>query len=326
MSVKDSVLHALQENKGSFLSGEALSNALDVSRTAVWKAIKALREEGYPVEAATNKGYMLMQDSWLITDESLRLCLPSRYRGNELFLYDTLDSTNIRAKQLAMEKDRNGTVVMARQQTEGRGRLGRSFFSPREGLYISLIVKPGFDMSKSVLVTCAAAVAVAEALEAVCHADAKIKWVNDIFVDDKKVCGILTEGILDFESRQIRQLVIGMGVNTTLKDFPEDLLGKVGAVEGNYSKSALAAEIISRTLDLTGDLESRTFMQSYRDRSLALGKTVRVYPAGFREDPEKEGAGLAAKVLDIDDDGGLEVLFSDGRRETLTTGEISIRL
>ncbi|MDO4546128.1 MAG: biotin--[acetyl-CoA-carboxylase] ligase [Bacillota bacterium] len=326
MTVKESVLQALEKNKEEFLSGEELSERLKVSRTAVWKAIKALREEGYPIEAVTNKGYLLMEDRWRITEESLRIHLPARYKNNHIHIYDTLDSTNLQGKRLALEKADHGTVIIARQQTAGRGRLGRSFFSPREGLYMSLIVKPDFDLSRSVLVTSAAAVAVAESLEKVCGADAKIKWVNDVFVDGKKVCGILTEGINDFETGQIETLVIGMGINTTLKDFPEELLEVAGAVEGAYSKSELAAEIMSRLLDLTERIEERTFMDAYRERSLLLGKTIKVYKGAYKVDLEKEGIGVPARALDIDDDGGLCVLYADGTREVLTTGEVSVKL
>ena len=326
MSTKDSVLQALTESKNSFISGEELSKKLDVSRTAVWKAIRTLREEGYPIEAVTNKGYKLMPDKWMITEDSLTLSLPARYKNNRIYIYDTLDSTNIRAKQLALENTPHGTVVIARQQTAGRGRLGRSFFSPREGIYISIIVRPDFDLAKSVLVTSAAAVAVAESIESVCGIDAKIKWVNDIYADKKKVCGILTEGITDFETGQIESLIIGIGVNTTVKDFPEELLEIAGSVEGDYSKSALAASIITRTLDLMDSIESRDFISSYREKSLVIGKSVKVFKGVYKSLPEEELEARPARVLDIDDNGCLVVLYSDGTRESLTSGEITVRL
>lgn len=326
MSTKDSVLQALTESKNSFISGEDLSKKLDVSRTAVWKAIRTLREEGYPIEAVTNKGYKLMPDKWMITEDSLTLSLPARYKNNRIYIYDTLDSTNIRAKQLALENAPHGTVVIARQQTAGRGRLGRSFFSPREGIYISIIVRPDFDLAKSVLVTSAAAVAVAESIESVCGIDAKIKWVNDIYADNKKVCGILTEGITDFETGQIESLIIGIGVNTTVKDFPEELLEIAGSVEGDYSKSALAASIITRTLDLMDSIESRDFISSYREKSLVIGKSVKVFKGVYKSLPEEELEARPARVLDIDDNGCLVVLYSDGTRESLTSGEITVRL
>ena len=326
MSIKDSVLQALTENKGAFISGEELSKNMEVSRTAVWKAIKTLREEGYPIEAVTNRGYKLAPDKWLITEDTLKLALPAKYKNNRLYIYDTLDSTNIRAKQLALENAPHGTVVIARQQTAGRGRLGRSFFSPREGIYISIIVRPDFDLTKSVLVTSAASVAVAESIESICGMDAKIKWVNDIYADNKKVCGILTEGITDFETGQIESLVIGIGVNTTIKDFPEDLLDIAGAVEGDYSKSSLAASIISRTLDLMDTIEDRSFISTYREKSLVIGKSVKVFKGVYKSLPEEELEARPARVLDIDENGCLVVLYPDGTRESLTSGEITVRL
>lgn len=325
MSIKDSVLAKLQNNKDTFISGEMLSSELGVSRAAVWKAIKSLREDGHPIEAVTNKGYMLMEDSWTITAESLRACLPPKYRNNPIYIYDELDSTNIKAKQIAIENAPHGTIVMARQQTSGKGRLGRSFFSPREGIYMSIVLKPTFDLSKSVLVTSAAAVAVAEAIEDISGLNAGIKWVNDVYVDGKKVCGILSEGITDFETGQIETIIVGIGINTTTNGFPKELLDIVGAVSGNYSKSALAAGVISRMLDLTDDIEKRTFIDTYKTKSLVIGKTVTVFKGIYKNDPS-EVPSRPARVLDIDDDGGLIVLYSDGNTETLTSGEISIRL
>ena len=334
MTVKDSVLEALQASRDDFLSGESLSATLDVSRAAVWKAIKKLREEGYPIEAVTNKGYMLMSESWLITEESLRLSLPARYRNNEIHLYDTTDSTNLRAKQFALENAPHGTIVMARQQTAGRGRLGRSFFSPLEGIYLSLIIRKPLDISHALLITSAAAVSVADSLDRICGVDAGIKWVNDIYVDGKKVCGIGTEAISNFETGQIESLVIGIGINTNLRDFPRELLDVAGAVEGNYSKSALAGEIIAETLDLIDEVtetalsetsEEPAFMERYREKSIVIGRNIKVYKGGYRKDISDESGGIPARVLGISGSGGLKVMYPDGSRETLSTGEISIR-
>lgn len=326
MATKDLVLEALQRSGENYLSGEALSEELGISRTAVWKAIRILRDEGYTIKAVTNRGYRLIHEEDVITEKSLREHLFTRYKNNRLYIYDTLDSTNNRAKQLALENAPHGTTVIAMQQTAGKGRLGRSFFSPREGIYLSIIIKPTFDLSKSVLVTAAAAVAVAQAIESVCGRHAQIKWVNDVYLDGKKICGTLTEGISDFETSHIESLVIGIGVNTSVKDFPDELRDTVGAVDGDYSRSALAAEIISRMLNFAENIESREFIQDYRKRSMVIGKNVTVYKGVYSVAPEKELEGMPAKVLGIDDDGGLEVIYTDGKRETLTSGEISVRL
>lgn len=326
MSTKDSVIKALKENRGKFISGEELSNSLGISRTAVWKAMKALREEGYSIEAVTNRGYMMIEKSWQITEDSLKACLPGRYKNNPIYVYDTIDSTNIKARQLTLEKTGHGTVVIAKQQTEGRGRLGRSFFSPAEGLYISIIIKPNLSLEKSLLVTSAAAAAVAESIEETAGCEALIKWVNDIYVNNKKVCGILTEGISDLETGQIEYLVIGAGINTSVKDFPSELKDIAGAVEGSYSKSVLAAGIITKTLDFTSSIDEAPFMDICRKKSLVKGKNITVYKGQYKINPEDEIPGRRAHVLDIADDGGLIVLYSDGTREKLISGEISIRL
>lgn len=342
-NVKGSILEALQHSQGTYLSGEKLSEGLGVSRAAVWKAIQALREEGYRIDAVTNRGYALQEAAAPLTEAAIRQFLPARYRGNGLYVYDVIDSTNNLARQIAVgaapaasgdtgaeSKPRpiHGTTVVALQQTAGKGRLGRSFFSPKEGIYLSIIVKPDFDLSKSVLVTVASAVAVAQAIDEVCGQPeaTQIKWVNDVYLQGKKVCGILTEGITDFESGQIDHLVIGIGVNTTLEGFPEDLKQVAGAVGGDYSRPALAAGIISRVLSFLEDIEARDFLQAYRDKSLLTGRDIRVYKGVYRSNPEEDLSGVPARVLGIDADGGLQVIYTDGSRETLTTGEVTVRL
>lgn len=326
MSVKKAVLSALKSNPGNYISGEELSNSMNVSRTAVWKAISSLRKDGYNINAVTNKGYLLKDGDCTIDADALRNALPARYQNVELHIHDTLDSTNTYAKQLALEGAPHGSIVIAEHQTNGRGRLGRTFFSPRSGLYISIVIKPDFDLSQSVLVTSAAAVAVVNALNTVCSVDAGIKWVNDIYVKGKKVCGILSEGLTNFESGQIDSIIIGIGINTSVDGFPDDLLDIAGAVEGDYSRSALVANVIAETLDLMSSISNRAFMPAYKEKSLVIGKTVTVYNGKYKTSPEEDLPSRQARVLDIDDNGGLVVLYTDGSKEVLTSGEISVRL
>lgn len=331
MSVRESVLEALKQNRGTYLSGEKLSEGLGVSRAAVWKAIKGLREEGYRIDAVTNRGYCLSETAAPLSEEEIRRFLPARYRNNGIYVYDVIDSTNNRARQIAVgeEADQaNGSAVVALQQTAGKGRLGRSFFSPKEGIYLSIIVKPDFDLSKSVLVTVAAAAAVAEAVDEICgqEEETRIKWVNDVYLSGKKICGILTEGITDFESGQIDHLVIGIGINTNLEGFPEELLRVAGAVEGDYSRSELAAGVIGRVLAYLEDIDRRAFMETYRSKNLLEGRDIKVFKGVYRTDPENDLSGVPARVLGVDDNGGLQVIYTDGSRETLTTGEVTVRL
>ena len=274
---------------------------------------------------------------------------------NDIYVFDELDSTNEYAKELAAKGAPHGTVIMARRQSAGKGRLGRSFYSPEGGLYMSVIIRPDFDMSKVGLVTTAAAVAVAEAIDEVAlkeadkddsgysaNREALIKWVNDVYVDGKKVCGILAEGVSTNHTKtsaaasgNLDAIILGIGINTSTEGFPEELTSIAGAVTGDYSKDALAASIISKvlgyideisgSLTATSSIGSPDFLKTYKKKSLVLGKTISVYKGSYKISPEDELPSRPARALDIDDNGGLVVLYSDGSRETLVSGEVSIR-
>ena len=323
MTVKEYVLKALEENKGNCLSGEALAEEIGVSRAAVHKAIKALREEGYDIEAVTNRGYSLSASSDMLSAQGIAAHLAPPYRDLPLHVFKTVDSPNNVAKKLAVDGAAHGTAVLAFHQSSGKGRLGRTFISPANtGIYMSVLLKPLFDMSKSVLITTAASVAVVRAIEKVCGLAPQIKWVNDIYVNGKKICGILTEAITGFETGQIEYLIVGIGINCSTKEFPEDLLEIAGALEGAFSKNQLAAEVLNQLLPLMDHMEDRSFIDDYKSHSMVIGKTVTVYKGGY----SPKTSGKQARVLNIDQNGGLEVLYSSGERETLSTGEISIRM
>ena len=339
MTVKDSVLEALQKNKDHYLSGEELSGRLGVSRAAVCKAVKVLRSEGYEIDAVTNRGYMMPSDDTAVSEAAVRNALPASLRSMDLFVCDVLDSTNLEARRLVLGESgpsgnagvsvRTPAVVLCRQQTAGRGRLGRSFFSPRDdGLYLNVVIRPDFDISRSGLVTVAAAAATSEAIDEVCGCQSQIKWVNDIYLNDRKVCGILTEATTDFETGQIDSLIIGIGINTSERSFPPELKDIAGSVseEGlsGHEKALLAASVIEKVVRYTKDLTG--FMDSYRSRSLVLGKNITVYTGTYRKDPTQELGGRPAFAVEIDDTGGLVVEYEDGARQTLTSGEVSIRL
>ncbi len=332
MSTRDSVLKALKGNTGLFLSGEELSSQLGISRSAVWKAIKILREDGYRIEAATNRGYRLLKgdEDIRLSEDGVRNALPRELKGNRIVFYDVTDSTNLKAMQLLLNcpgRRSHGTVILTPHQTAGKGRLGRSFYSPDNGIYLSIIIKPDFDISKSVLVTVAAATAVAEAIEEICGHKAEIKWVNDIYVDRKKVCGILTEATTNFETGQIENLIIGIGINTSTEGFPDDLLQTAGGISGDFSASRLAASIITRTLEyVEGVNDGTAFVDEYRRRSFLVGRNISVYKGAYRQDPAEELGGIPAFVVGIDDAGGLIVRYENGVKETLTTGEVSVRM
>ena len=324
MSSKSNVLRVLEEKKGESISGEELAKALQISRSAVWKAINELKKDGYQITAVTNRGYCLDPSTDLLSVEGMEPYLHHPEWKSNLSVYQLLESTNITAKKMALDNAPHGTVVFAEEQTGGRGRMGRSFVSPKHsGIYMSLLLRPRLSAQDSLLVTTAASVAVCRAIEKVTGIQAEIKWVNDIYVNQRKICGILTEAVTDFESGGIESIILGIGVNfsTAKEEFPEELQKKVGAlfevVPERLDRNQLAAEIVNQVLELCDDLRNRSFLEEYRSRSLVLGKNVQV--VRFSQEP------YPAKAVDIDGDGGLVLEREDGNVEVLQSGEVSIR-
>lgn len=344
MSTRGNVLKALEENKGATVSGEELASRLNVSRAAVWKAIQELRKEGYRIDAITNKGYCLAQDSDMLSAEGILPYVTEYFTADRIHVFKTVESTNLTAKKMALDGAPAGTVVIAEEQTKGRGRMGRSFYSPPDGgIYMSFILKPRFDVAKSVLITTAASVAVCKAIEKVTGISCRIKWVNDVYLGDKKICGILTEAVTDFESGQIDYIVCGIGINYSTA-FPEELSGIAGSLfeetpgdsssgqstvaeysgEG-ISRNRLIAEVINQVLSISENLESKEFIEEYKIRSFVLGKEILVIPTIGHNMERNLTEGIPASAVDIDGDGGLVVRYRDGSIGTLNSGEISIR-
>ncbi|MEG0829442.1 MAG: biotin--[acetyl-CoA-carboxylase] ligase [Anaerovoracaceae bacterium] len=323
MSITNKILTILEENQGESISGETLAETLGVSRSAVWKSIKSLRQEGHEIQAITNKGYCLSSQSDMISAEGIQKYLSDDLKKLPLYVHKTIDSTNEEAKRMALDKEPHGTTILARHQSQGKGRLGRTFISPANtGIYISILLKPNFDIRHAVLTTTAASVAVVRAIKKVCHENAQIKWVNDIYLNQKKVCGILTEAITDFETGQIQYLILGIGINCDTHDFDSDLIKIAGALPKGFSKNHLAAEVIGQTLNLMDHIEDRYFIKEYKESSLILGEKITVHKGGY-----KEGIpGVPAIATDIDENGCLEIVYDNGETETLNSGEISIRL
>lgn len=255
----------------------------------------------------------------------------------QIHRYPILDSTNTKAKELAMDGAPHGTAVIADQQSAGRGRLGRRFFSPAGcGIYLSLLLRPeemGLSQCDTVLITTAASVAVARAVSQVLHKELKIKWVNDLYFGGKKVCGILTEGVVNPHRQAVDAIILGIGVNyrTPEGDFPTELQDIAGALlnvtETAPPKDELAEAIAKEMLSLLPQIESRDFLKEYRDRSMTLGRRIRIFPGGAPGDhPDISDDGFrVAQALDIASDGGLVVQYENGTVETLTTGEVSVR-
>ena len=192
MTTKEKLLALLEDSKGTFFSGEEIARTLQVSRAAVWKAVNALREDGYTIDAATNKGYRLSPDSDILSPQGIRRFLKPEYRDLDLTVLPTAPSTNALVREKANQGRPEGCVIIACEQTDGRGRYGRQFFSPVDsGVYLSLLLRPtAYSPQQATCLTAAAAAAMCQAIEAVTGQQPGIKWVNDIFLHGKKVCGI----------------------------------------------------------------------------------------------------------------------------------------
>lgn len=320
-STKERVLRALLEAQGE-ISGSALAQALGLSRGGVWKAIEQLRQEGYTIEAATNRGYRLAADENLLTPAMLgRYMLPGEI-GAEIEIHDELSSTNDRAKALALAGAAHGSIVLAKRQNAGRGRFGRVFHSPEgSGVYFSCILRPALPADRAVLLTAMAAVAVARAMEALADVEARIKWVNDVYIGGKKACGILCEAGLDFESGQMQYVVMGIGVNVGFMEFPEELREIATSLSNacgcGISRTRFIGELVNQLNLLYPGLESGAFMEEYRRRSNVIGRQVEVH---------RGSAHYPAEAIGISDGGDLIVRRMDGSEESLHSGEISLKL
>ena len=316
MSLRSEIALILEKNRGSAVSGQELADSLGVTRAAVCKAVKQLRDEGYCISAATNKGYILEENSDVLSAEGIRALLGEKYCSNSITVYKSIDSTNTEAKRSAMLGAAHGTVIAADTQTNGRGRHGHSFYSPAgTGLYLSVVLKPEKPLADCTLTTIAAADALADTIEELTDCKPEIKWVNDILVDGRKVCGILTEAISDIESGMAEAIIVGAGVNISTRDFPPEIADTAGSLKSSITRNKLAAGIISRLLDYTAEADSKRILSDYRRRSAALGETVTFM---------RNGELITALATDINDAGNLIVQTPNGT-EVLKSGEISIR-
>ncbi len=236
--------------------------------------------------------------------------------GYDIIVYDTLDSTNTEAKRLAEDKVNSNSVIIADYQTAGRGRLGRQFYSPKGiGLYMSFLIKADFPPEQTVLITTAASVAVCRAIERAAGVQPKIKWVNDLYLNGRKICGILAESVNNFKTGRIEYIIIGIGINCGKMDFPDEIRDIAGSV-GSVDRNRLAAEVIREMNQIFDMISNRNFLDEYRQKSLVIGKRIKI----LGENP------YFAEAVDIDDLGGLVIRTEDGDIKTLVSGEISIRL
>lgn len=319
MSMKLKVLEVLEEHKGEFISGEFIARSLSVSRAAVWKNIKELQESGYVIRAVPHNGYSLSDFSDVLSQEGIKKNLVSDSKIAGVIYLDSVDSTNNYAKQHSFE---HGTLIVAGRQTAGRGRFGHTFESPPQGgLYMSLVLRPKTDITKFQMITIAGAVAVCLAIEDLyedSRDNIKIKWVNDIFFHEKKIAGILTEAVTNFESGEIDSVVTGIGVNVSTKKFTpaaSEIAGSIFDDELLFSRDQLCARIADYVMKFSEDLSSPDLINLYRQRSL-LRRGERIT---FIKDEKK----FTARVKGIDDLGGLVIENENGLEEVLRSGEVN---
>ncbi len=311
MSLKNSLLTELEAHRQAALSGQELAKRFGVSRNAVWKAVNALRTEGYAIESTPNKGYRLAPEC----DRLSAGTLSAELTELPVYCFDTLDSTNNEARRRLAGGEKGPFLIAAEEQTAGRGRLGRSFYSPKDtGLYMTLALAPGHTVQSALGITAYAAVCVAEAVERYTGDHLLIKWVNDLYLNGKKVCGILTEAVTDFESGTLEALLVGIGINLRASDVPAELQTTIGFLSsGTPVKNQLAAAIAKGLMAYPP--ENGNYWAAYRARSLTLGARLR-WVQGEQS--------LEGKALDIDDNGALIVQTDDGNRHTLRSGTIEM--
>ena len=320
--MKEEILRLLRSADG-YISGQELCNRFGVSRTAVWKAINQLKEAGYEIEAQQNKGYRLMAAPDLMTEAEIKSLMHTEWVAKEVLYLDTIDSTNIKAQELAEIGYPSGTLVVADKQESGKGRRGRSWVSPSgTGIFMTLMIKPDINPNNASMLTLVAALAVAKAITSVTGEEALIKWPNDIVVNGKKVCGILTEMNAQFD--YINHIVVGIGINVHNESFPEEISQMASSlmIEAG-GKRFHRAQIIAETMSYfeqyydtflkTQDLSA--LVREYDELLVNRNKSVRVL------DPKEPFDG---KAMGITPKGELIVDTWESRK-LVSSGEVSVR-
>lgn len=322
MSTRENLLQYLKEKRGEWLSGESLSNRLRVSRAAVWKHIRKLREEGYTVESSSRKGYLLSKVPDLLLPDEIREGLDTTIFGRrEIFYHRETDSTSMRAKYLAAKGAPEGTMVVAEKQTSGRGRRGRRWFSPAgDGIYASIILRPSTPPAEASRITLMASVAAADALISLTQLKVRIKWPNDILVNGKKMAGILTEISTGMEEIDYIILGIGINVNTLPENFPDEIKEKATSILIETGKSFSRVEVIrsylkwcERYYDLLKKGRFEPVIGRWKELADIVGRRVTIYVMNRR---------YSGKVLNIDDDGTLILKDNQEKFHKILSGDV----
>jgi BirA family biotin operon repressor/biotin-[acetyl-CoA-carboxylase] ligase len=320
----DEILKLLRESPSAFLSGEEISRRLKVSRTAVWKRMKRLRTLGYEIEASTRSGYRLIRSPDLLTPSEIKPILKTKWIGKTIHHFHTLDSTNSKAYQLALDGAEEGEVVVAESQEKGRGRLGRQWFSPPFlNLYLSVILRPKIPPHQASLITLMAAIATADAIQKFSGFLPLIKWPNDILLRNRKVAGLLNE--INSEMDRIHFVILGIGINLNMdeKMFSKEIRTVATSLKREMRQTISRKAFLQSLLQ---ELEkwytifmkqgSAFILKAWRDRAHLKGRRVKVTSFGETLD------GIA---VDVDSDGALILETADGKRKRVVAGDIEYK-
>ena len=319
--MRDKIIKAILDSGEDFVSGEELSKQLGISRTAVWKHIKILKDQGYNIESVNKKGYRLMDyPNDLLNPQNIYHNLNTKFVGRNILHFDTIDSTNNYLKKISNEAE-EGTVVISEEQTKGKGRLGRFWESKvGSGIWMSIILKPNIMPYKAPFITLIAGASIVKALDKL-NVKGQIKWPNDIVINNKKICGILTE--LSAEIERINYVIVGIGMNVKNTNFDEELEKKATSLyKENYilNRVDIVREVFSEFeklyIDYIENGNKEEVLRICRQYSAVIGKDVYI----IRND-EKE----LVKCIDINENGNLIVKYSNGNIKEIMSGEVSIR-
>ena len=320
--MKTEILKLLRES-GDYISGQELCSLFGVSRTAVWKVINQLKEEGYGIEAVQNKGYRLRLNPDVLSYSELKSRIRNNWAGSEIYYYEETGSTNIDAKRLGEEGAAHGTIVVADKQNAGRGRRGRVWQSPAgKDIYFTILLRPSFEPDKASGLTLVMALSVAQAVERKCNLKAGIKWPNDVVLNGKKICGILTE--MNMETDYIQHVVIGVGINVNLDEMPEEISQTATSIlwesGEKTARAELLQEVLARFEENYGMYEKESdlsyMLEEYNSYLVNVGKQVKVL------DPKGEFEGIARG---INASGELLIETPDGKVAEVYAGEVSVR-
>lgn len=312
--MKEKILQELINNKDKLITGTYIAEHLNITRSYVSKVINEFISSGHVIDIQDRSGYIYRNSNKHINITKKDI----NHEINNIYILDKVDSTNKYLKELANNGENEITVVIAKEQTAGRGRLGRSFVSNSgKGIYMSILLRPTFGIEPSKRITSLTATAVSEAIDEVTELNTKIKWVNDIYVNDKKLAGILTEGHTNFESGKVEYIVVGIGINLYKQEFPDNLDNIITTVEDETNKvfsiNKIIASILNKLIYYYENIKDNIHINEYRKRSYVINKNVELNIHGNIK---------YGKVLDIDDEGELIVLIND-KKETIYSGEIT---